>query len=181
MNSYGYGGTNVHLILEEPHRHSAPAFLNGAAEDQSSPARSRALCISAHEVDSLQLLTTQIAHFLETNQDQQTFLDAVYTLGQRRSLLRYRIAIHGISREDFRNQLSVLRPKPTRVSRPPKIGFVFTGQGAQWAQMGCQLIQSYPIFSDTLREAETHLRSLGVDWSLSGQCALYYIIVANFL
>lgn len=118
---------------------------------------------------------------METHQDQQTFLDAVYTLGHRRSLLRYRIAIHGVSREDFRDQLSVLRPKPTRVSRPPKIGFVFTGQGAQWAKMGCQLIQSYPIFSDTLREAETHLSLLGADWSLSGQCALYYMIVANFL
>ena len=53
----------MHVILEEPHRHSvhsAPAFLNGAAEDQSSPARSKALCISAHEVDSLQTLITQV-------------------------------------------------------------------------------------------------------------------------
>ena len=46
----------MHLILEEPHQHSvysAPAFLNGTAEDQLSPARLKALCISAHEVDSL--------------------------------------------------------------------------------------------------------------------------------
>ena len=162
----------MHLILEEANSRSlkhAPARLNGFREDPSSAERPRILCISANEIDSFQTLASQIKRFLETHTDRQTFLDALYTLNQRRSLHKYRYAIQGASREHFAQHLAGIQPKSARISRPPKIGFLFTGQGAQWAKMGCQLIQSYPVFSDTLKKAETHLNELGAGWKLTGQ------------
>ncbi|KAL2142027.1 hypothetical protein VTI28DRAFT_1717 [Corynascus sepedonium] len=58
--------------------------------------------------------------------------------------------------------------KPTRFpSSPPRIGMVFTGQGAQWYAMGRELIEPYPVFKATLREADSYLKDFGADWSLS--------------
>lgn len=52
-----------------------------------------------------------------------------------------------------------------RCSRAPRLAFVFTGQGAQWSQMGIQL-NRYPIFQKSVEESDTYLRSaLGCTWS----------------
>lgn len=56
--------------------------------------------------------------------------------------------------------------KPVRSNKPPNIGFVFTGQGAQWWAMGRELIWAYPIFRDTLVEAERCLIEFGATYSL---------------
>jgi len=46
--------------------------------------------------------------------------------------------------------------------------FVFTGQGAQYAKMGLELMQ-YPLFRDTLIEADKEFQALGAEWSLFGK------------
>lgn len=57
--------------------------------------------------------------------------------------------------------------KPVRLpSSPPRIGMVFTGQGAQWHAMGRELIEVYPIFRVTLHEAGGYLKEFGADWLL---------------
>ena len=40
------------------------------------------------------------------------------------------------------------------------------GQGAQWAQMGCELLAVYPVFEESLRRAEGILIKLGASWNL---------------
>ena len=52
-----------------------------------------------------------------------------------------------------------------RPSSEPRIGFVFTGQGAQWARMGAELNQ-YPIFRESVEASDEYLRSeLKCRWS----------------
>ena len=52
-----------------------------------------------------------------------------------------------------------------RPSSEPRIGFVFTGQGAQWARMGAELNQ-YPIFRESVEASDEYLRSeLKCKWS----------------
>lgn len=58
--------------------------------------------------------------------------------------------------------------RPQNASRAPRIGFVFSGQGAQWHAMGRELINTYPVFREALQEADSHLRELGATWSLVG-------------
>lgn len=54
--------------------------------------------------------------------------------------------------------------------RKPKIGVLFTGQGAQWANMGMGLLV-YPAFAQTLYKASAILKDMGSNWSLLGaQC-----------
>jgi malonyl CoA-acyl carrier protein transacylase len=54
------------------------------------------------------------------------------------------------------------------VSGPAKLAFVFAGQGAQWPQMGLDLMV-YPVFSNIIKKAGTYLKNLGVEWSLIGE------------
>lgn len=50
--------------------------------------------------------------------------------------------------------------------KAPKLAFVYTGQGAQWARMGLELMDSHPVFAETLEAAGRHLRKLGADFCL---------------
>lgn len=47
------------------------------------------------------------------------------------------------------------------------LGFIFTGQGAQWAGMGREL-RVFELFEKRLREAEEYLIELGCCWKLRG-------------
>ncbi len=58
--------------------------------------------------------------------------------------------------------------KPTRLpSTAPRIGMVFTGQGAQWHAMARELIAPFPVFQASLEEAAGYLREFGANWSLT--------------
>lgn len=58
---------------------------------------------------------------------------------------------------------------PQRSTTAPRIAYIFTGQGAQWHAMGRELVETYPVFSSTIRVAEDCLNALGADWSLSDE------------
>lgn len=47
----------------------------------------------------------------------------------------------------------------------PVLGFVFTGQGAQWAGMGRELLE-YSVFKDSITRSDHYLREVGCTWSL---------------
>ena len=92
-----------------------------------------------------------------------------YTLGQRRSRFPWIVAMPAKTLHDLIDVLVRRDLKPVRATEVPRIGFVFTGQGAQWHAMGRQLIDAYPIFRATLLDGERHLKSLGAKWSLIGK------------
>ncbi|CAL3970577.1 unnamed protein product, partial [Diplocarpon coronariae] len=50
----------------------------------------------------------------------------------------------------------------------PRIGFIFTGQGAQWYAMGRELFDAYPIFAATMERIDRYLTKLGANFSLLG-------------
>ena len=94
--------------------------------------------------------------------------DLAFTLGQRRSLLPWKIALPARTLDDLVKQLTSLERVPTRATKTPKLGFVFTGQGANWQGMGRELFQTYPVFSSSIAAADRYLLSLGAKWSLTG-------------
>ncbi|CAL3963027.1 unnamed protein product, partial [Diplocarpon coronariae] len=52
------------------------------------------------------------------------------------------------------------------LSQSPRIGFIFTGQGAQWSAMGRELYEQYPIFKSTMDACEDCLVEFGATFSL---------------
>lgn len=91
-----------------------------------------------------------------------------YTLGQRRSHLTYKVAIPARSSAELIPALAGSELAPVRSTKEPRIGFVFTGQGAQWHAMGRELLDAYPVFAATMEKIDRYLFDLGADFSLLG-------------
>ena len=138
----------------------------------ASCGRSRLFCLSAKDKTSTSSMMIQLEQYLGDAQihDQGPFLDDLgYTLGQRRSRFPWVAATPVRSVQNLIDALKNGELRPNRASEEPRIGFVFTGQGAQCYGMGRELIDAYPVYRVTLLEGERHLRSLGAQWSLIGK------------
>jgi len=93
--------------------------------------------------------------------------DLAYTLSERRTLHFYRGFIT-TDKAIFDSTALVSGKKSAKV---PRVGFVFTGQGAQWPQMGKLLVQHFPSVERTLKHLDTVLQKSLMPplWSLVGE------------
>ncbi|EWC44095.1 hypothetical protein DRE_07230 [Drechslerella stenobrocha 248] len=161
INSFGFGGTNGHAVLENYHRERSSTLEEN---------RPFLFIISADNETSLNQLCSLYADYIEANQP--SLLDLSYTLAARRSIHRKSRLFVADScaslveklRGDYSNSKSLTR-------NPEKIGnlaFIFTGQGAQWVQMGRDLIEKSMLFKSTLEECDRILQTLPdrPDWSI---------------
>lgn len=98
-----------------------------------------------------------------------------YTLSARRSILPWKSFVVASSGKDLAHQIQS-PAKPLRSSAIPKLGFVFTGQGAQWNGMSKELC-AHQVFLESLEAASSHLVALGCTWSLLGMyCSFSYFM-----
>nr|WOL36632.1 highly reducing polyketide synthase [Pseudogymnoascus verrucosus] len=129
----------------------------------------KVIILSAKDEPTAQVMVQRLKdHILATKRDdEKKFLcNLSYTLGQRRSRFLWVAAQPVKSIEHLIEVIESGKMKPLRSGMRPKLGFVFTGQGAQWYAMGRELIEVYPVFKACLLEADRHLRDFGSTWSL---------------
>jgi acyl transferase domain-containing protein/NADPH:quinone reductase-like Zn-dependent oxidoreductase/NAD(P)-dependent dehydrogenase (short-subunit alcohol dehydrogenase family) len=91
--------------------------------------------------------------------------DVAHTLDARRSRFSWRSFVVARTEREFVHNISDQLSRAVQSSEFCNVCFVFTGQGAQWAQMGLSLL-AYPVFSKCLHGAEDYLKSLGSSWSV---------------
>lgn len=93
--------------------------------------------------------------------------DMSYSLGLRREALSQRAFVIADGAGDW-SPVYQSRPLPRE---PPKTVFVFGGQGAQWAEMGKELITNVPEFRARLQAMDDILHKLpdGPTWSMIGE------------
>lgn len=142
------------------------------ALNECVPPSHRLYFLTANDKNSLRLQMDALWLYLQrqSSKPRELLSDLAFTLGQRRSLLPWRNACVASSLDDLMEQLKSAKSVPTRASKEPRLGFVFTGQGAHWYAMGRELSQAYPIFASAIEDADRHLRTLGASWSLIGLC-----------
>ncbi|ETS73046.1 hypothetical protein PFICI_15221 [Pestalotiopsis fici W106-1] len=122
------------------------------------------LSLSARDENSLRTAASKLADTLALPPSTWTLPNLAYTLNEGRTHFPWRLAVQSSSLSALRETLINELPKPINCPQRPKIGFVFTGQGAQWYAMGRELVHVYPAFCEALSEGGAYMRSLGADW-----------------
>jgi acyl transferase domain-containing protein len=130
VNSLGVGGTNVHIVLEQP-----PQY-----ESAASCRITHFLPFSAKTSDSLKAASDNLSSFLSKGQD-VSMADIAMTLQQGRQHFPCRSFFISDScdnkRSLFKNESKPVEIKKT--SKSQKIVFMFSGQGSQYIKMGADL------------------------------------------
>ncbi|KAK3315855.1 hypothetical protein B0H66DRAFT_498897 [Apodospora peruviana] len=169
VNSFGYGGTNAHAILEayDADAITTKALTNG--NRPSSTAQEKLVVVSADTELSLTNLISRLRTWLTSDNGKATsFDDLVYTLNVRRSKLSYRASVIATDSEDLGKALGDTKQvRPVKASRDHvALGFIFTGQGAQWYAMGRELLTTSEIFASTIAHCNQVMKDLGCEWDL---------------
>lgn len=180
VNSFGYGGANAHAIIEssdsyipghqsfkkkraisnEPPTHSASVYASNSRK-RTLDVHERTqylLPFSAQDFPSLKA-NVQSHREVATEYD---LVDLAFTLGSRRSFFfnrGYAIA----SADAVVENLDADEMTFGKRGSGAKIAFIFTGQGAQTAQMGKELMECFPSYLQSIREMDDMLQSLKED------------------
>lgn len=138
----------------------------------------RLIILSAFDKPALQRVLDLHSQWMEENKaaikaNPELLRDMAYTLLERRSLLRYR-TFAVVDEEDAVEVGGGRFSAPIRAMKQPRVAFVFTGQGAQWAGMGRELFQ-FPVFYETIKEADTYLKEIGAGWDLIGKMGTFIL------
>jgi acyl transferase domain-containing protein len=157
VNSFGLGGTNVHVIVEE-----APAAASPAT---SRPAQ--LLLLSAKSEVALATQATNLADYLRQNPD-QPLADVAYTLQagrtafSHRRMLVCRDAKEAIEGLESRHGKRVFDGVAGKSNRP--VVFMFSGLGDQYVNMGRGLYQNEAAFREQVDRCALLLKPvIGVD------------------
>ena len=157
VSAFGIGGTNAHVVLEEP-----PALR------PSSPSRPwQLLVLSARTPTALEAATDRLAAELRRCPD-LCLPDLAHTLQVGRRAFDYRRIL--VCRDAADALLVLGRSSPERIfsglhNRSDRaITFLFPGQGTQYPRMGVELYATEPTFREYLdRCCELLLPHLGHD------------------
>ncbi|WP_216211606.1 type I polyketide synthase [Amycolatopsis aidingensis] len=160
VSSFGISGTNVHLVLAEAPRAAHPPEPPGPV----------VLTLSAHTPAALRALACAYPEYLERGEF--ALADLCHTAAVRRGHHPHRLAVLGNSAGELAARLRGFLagdPGPGTVAgqatAPPRVAFVFPGQGAQWAGMGHELLETEPVFRDSLARCDRAVRA-ETGWSV---------------
>lgn len=160
ISSFGFGGTNAHVIIEEP------PPLSNQGEEGAGERPLHLLMLSAKSGSALGEMARQYSAFLKSNPS-LSLADVCFSANTGRSQFEHRLAVVSSAIEDLQQQLqdfvrgessesSIIGQVTSRKS--PQIAFLFTGQGSQSVEMGRTLYETQPVFRQALIECDSLLQ-----------------------
>jgi acyl transferase domain-containing protein/thioesterase domain-containing protein len=159
VSSFGIGGTNAHIVLEEAPRVSS---------DDTASRSHQLIVLSAKSETALDIATHNLADFMKENPE-TSLQDLAYTLQVgRESFQHRRIAVCQTLDEAVGILSGPLDPRFVKSGaadrKKPEVVFMFPGQGAQYVNMGLAFYRSEPVFRKTVDFcAQTLEPFLGLD------------------
>ncbi len=156
VSSFGFSGTNAHVIVEAPPEASV----------RSAPARAWALPLSAPDAKRLAELAAAVADAIALGTRP---VDIARTLATGRAHLVERAVVRADSpaaaKAGFEAVAKGLEAPGVFRARveardPPRTAFLFTGQGSQYSGMGSALYAAAPAFRAAVDECDTLLKPL---------------------
>ncbi|KMW47025.1 type I polyketide synthase [Ralstonia insidiosa] len=174
VNSFGFGGTNAHVLLREA-APSTKAVATGKAPDRSAP-----LMLSARSEDALRALAAAYRDQLNAGISWQALAGAT---AHRRQPLRYRAVIDpsdtGAATEGVTALAALAQGESTSavvtgeaVTSDGKLALVFSGNGSQWTGMGQRLLQEDSVFRATVEQIDAF-------WCADGSTSLLEVMRAG--
>ena len=160
VSSFGFSGTNAHLVVTEPPAVSIPAI------EVNDTSASCVLPLSARSERALQIMAAQLADRLRENPT-LPLQDVAFTLSTGRSAFAHRAAIRVESKERLIEELSLLALgdsdqdsaffRGVVEARKPRVAFLFAGQGGERAGMGLSLLAHSEVFRAAVAEVDAAL------------------------
>jgi acyl transferase domain-containing protein/thioesterase domain-containing protein len=152
VSSFGVGGTNAHVVLEEP----PPLDPSGAYRSH------QLLVISTKTAAALDKATQRLAQFFLKNPE-INLADTAFTLQTGRRTFNYRRAIVC---QDVNDASAIIKgSKPLQLQtayqdrRNPPVVFMFSGQGSQYVNMGKELYETEAVFREHIDHCTEILRA----------------------
>lgn len=177
VNSFGFGGANAHVVLESVEsflgkyqKNFVSSYVDSAnlkyhkSDIYTLSERPYLLLFSANDRTSLKKNVAATSNHLINPAVNAKLSDIAHTLSEKRTHHFHRAFITTRSFEFLPGSETTGKVR----LRPPRIGFVFTGQGAQWSQMGKDLINTFPLVKHVIESLQESLDSLPCppEWSL---------------
>ncbi|MCA9126864.1 MAG: SDR family NAD(P)-dependent oxidoreductase [Planctomycetales bacterium] len=154
VSSFGFSGTNAHVVLQ------AADEIRPIQSEPSQTSKDRSahvVCLSAKSENAVREFAG--ACVSRWSQSDALIGDLCHSLNAKREHYAYRRALVARDSTSLLEQLSTISDGQQSVvkasSSALRIGFLFTGQGAQYAGMGLDLYDSSPTFCGALDRCAT--------------------------
>ncbi|WP_406070998.1 type I polyketide synthase [Streptomyces sp. NBC_01020] len=146
VSSFGISGTNAHVLLEE-----AQAVTVSVPASADVPVGGVVpWVVSGRSAEALRAQAAALVAFVESGVELRP-VDVAFSLATSRAALEHRAVVVAGDREGFIEGLRSVVSGAGRVVdsvRRGRVGFLFTGQGAQRVRMGRGLYEAFPVFAE---------------------------------
>jgi acyl transferase domain-containing protein/NADPH:quinone reductase-like Zn-dependent oxidoreductase/NADP-dependent 3-hydroxy acid dehydrogenase YdfG/acyl carrier protein len=162
LNSFGFGGSNAHLVLKSPPVKAVKPCSENNREDAI-----KLFSISTRDENSLKSLASKYLDSIKESPEK--LKDLCFSAINNRSNFEFRLAVPYYDRNELIDKLDCYIKNGelpggyvSNISETKnKTVFVFSGQGPQWWAMGRELLKKEPVFKNAIEKVNDALKNIG--------------------
>jgi acyl transferase domain-containing protein len=171
VSSYGFGGTNAHVIVREVIKIPETVISKRSSSN-------RVMTLSAASKNALRELAQKVSLSVQTKSDDDQILkdNICYSLNERYTVHSHRLALSFSSLQRASRVLKIFADQESGWEKlvaygevhnqRDKIVFLYGGQGAQWYGMAREMLIHEPKFKESIEKIDSLLKRYGASWSL---------------